>query len=687
MKVQTRLITVDVVATDSHGHPVRDMKQEDFQVLEEHGGQQKIARFALIDAANGSPAPVVTQPGITPGAPHVFTNLAPPEMRVPPTVLLLDALNTDIENQSEVHRHMLLLLKTLPTDTPIAVFVLGHTLRVVQNFTTDPKLLKTAVDRSLQSITIAKDARDDAQSASSMILAQNGGEETLQTQALEDFEKEAYVEQTTVRVDETGDALIGLAKFLGGYPGRKNLIWFSGSFPLWIEPTPSGTKIPGQEFQGAGDNSDKTRAAAEALTDAQVAVYPVDAKSLEVSQVYSVQQNPRMDRRSPGSSLGDDLSRDTGERIEGQASLKVVAESTGGRVCMNTNDLSGCVQAALDDSSSYYELSYYPDNVKWDGHFQKITVKTERHGVHLAYRRGYFATSLDARAQREKPEQLLQDACNDPLPSTSIGVAVEPIAPEAHGSETGPTRYLLTISPSALTLGAPGASAELYLQMAICEYNAQGDHFAFFPRNMSQPETDVTLKNWQQHGIRGIFEFDAKPENPRLRFAVLDVHSGTTGSVDVPAHPTDFGALPGLTGPAAGPAPANGVASPAAPAQQPTVTTALTFRSSSGHTSTLDWRAGKVTYEGDLGVELGASGFFQKFFAAQYHCEAGNLVSNDPNSTAAPRLALVLRGLSGSGVLVDFTGSEPQYTGELPVDPDARAFFEQVWKLCHCQAP
>jgi VWFA-related protein len=684
VKVETRLITVDVVATDSHGHAVRDLKQSDFQIFEEHGGQDKIARFTFIDAASGAPPPGVTQAGITPHAPHVLSNMALPELRVPPTVILLDALNTDIANQSEVHRHMLLLLKTLPANTPIAVFVLGHTLHVVQNFTTDPGLLKTAVDQSLRSITIANDPRDDSQSASSMILSQNGGEQTAETQALEDFEKEEYAEQTTIRVDETSDAMIGLAKYLGGYPGRKNLIWFSGSFPLWIEPTPSTGKIPSQEFLGSADNSDQTRAAAEALTDAQVAVYPVDAKGLEVSQLYSVQQDPRMDRRNPGASLGDDLNRDTGERIENQASLKVIAESTGGRVCINTNDLSGCVETALNDGASYYELSYYPEDIKWDGHFQKITVKTERHGVHLAYRRGYFATSFDARAHREKPEQLLDEACNDPLPSTAIGLTVEPIAPALHGGEAGPPRYLLTVSPTALTLGAPGPTSQLNLQMAICEYNAQGDHFSFFPRDISQHETDAALKSWQEHGIRGLFDFDAKPENPRLRFAVLDVRSGTTGSVDVPAHPTDFGVLPVSAGPTS--ARGGGAESPAARPQQEMVTTALTFKSNLGHTSTLDWSEGKVTYQGDLGVELGASGFFQKFFAGKYHCQAGSLISNDPNSTTAPRLALLLRGLTGSEVLVDFTGSEPQYTGQLPVNPDARAFFEQVWKLCHCQA-
>ncbi|MGD0956843.1 MAG: hypothetical protein ABR953_08415, partial [Candidatus Acidiferrales bacterium] len=83
----------------------------------------------------------------------------------------------------------------------------------------------------------------------------------------------------------------------------------------------------------------------------------------------------------------------------------------------------------------------------------------------------------------------------------------------------------------------------------------------------------------------------------------------------------------------------------------------------------------------------GASGFFQKFLGGRYHCQAGNLVPNDPSSKTTPKLAFVLRSVSGPAVLVDVTGTEPQYTGDLPVDADGRAFFSQVWKLCHCQQP
>lgn len=43
---------------------------------------------------------------------------------------------------------MIRLLKTLPRDTPVAVFLLGHSLRVAQTFTSDPAVLRAAVLKS-----------------------------------------------------------------------------------------------------------------------------------------------------------------------------------------------------------------------------------------------------------------------------------------------------------------------------------------------------------------------------------------------------------------------------------------------------------------------------------------------------------------------------------------------------------
>ena len=691
VKVSTRLITVDVVATDSHGNAIRDLKQGDFQVFDGHGGQQKIARFEFIDTSAPPAGPI---PGSLPTSPHIYANLQASPLKVPPTAILMDALNTSIFRQIQVRRDMILFLKSLPPDTPVAVFLLGHTVQIVQNFTTDPKLLRGAVDHAHRTPDlIEQNPQDDANSASAALQNMSPNAPANVIQSLQDFESQEYLEMMDQRVSETADAMRAIAKYLGGYPGRKNLVWFSESFPIWIEPT---TDFGSDPFIGATTYTGKVREAADALTDAQVAVYPVDARALEGPAAFSAASPSQ-----PGGNIGGALSREDSLRINSQATMDAIAEETGGRTCKNTNDLAGCVQEALNEGSSYYELAYYPENIKWDGHFQKITIKTPRKGVKLAYRRGYFAASTQMLANPGQPDQLLKDACIDPLPSTSIGLTVEPIAPRETPGKPPEQRYLLTVSPSALSLAPVGSARQLNLQMAICEYDPKGDRFIYFPQDLSRPVTDALLQSWQQHGIRDIFDYEAKPENPRLRFAVLDVPSGTTGSVDVPAHPRDFGAIPGSTTPPPGAAPpantpanapppaqsSQGPAPPAAaPAPRATVTTALDFRSSSGKTGKLDWSAGKVTYQGDLAAALGASGFFQQFFAPRYHCDAGNLVPNDPKATT-PRLALVLRGVTGPAVLVDLTGTEPQYTGDLPVDPDAKAFFTEVWKLCHCQAP
>ncbi len=686
LKTNTRLITVDVVATDSHGNVMRGLKPEDFQVSEEHAGQQKIVQFSFVDAsANSVPAPPA---GLIapPAAPYIYTNLLPEKMRVPPTVMLMDALNTSIQNQSEVHRHMVMLLKTLPASTPIAVFVLGHTLHVVQNFTTDPALLRAAVDHTLRSPDIEQSAQDDADSPSNVALDQNGDTETPAIRALEDFEKTEFEAQMAIRVDETTDAMISIAKFLGGYPGRKNLLWFSESFPNWIAPSSDFGADP---FQGTADYSDKIRKASEALTDARIAVYPVDARGLETNQLNSASSNPHVDLNNPGAGFGAQLGRENNTRLDAQATMQQIAEQTGGKTCVNTNDLAGCVQGALDDSSAYYELAYYPENVKWDRKFHKITVKSNQHGIKLRYRTGYFATEPGAQA-RQSPDKLLEQVCTDPLSSTAISLTVESIAPKQQSpADAGAARYLLTISPNSLTLVPGGVSRQLNLQMAICEYTPKGDSFQIYPRDLSRPVPEAVYQAWKSAGFRNIFDYDAKPENRRLRFAVLDVPSGAVGSVDVPAHPRAFGAVPVAGGGAApappSPNPAPAAAPPAAVAGPPP--THITFRGSTGASSMLDWGGDSVTYHGDLSLDLGARALFGDLFGRLYHCEAGTLMTNDVTSSAKPNFVLALRKPGGTRAQIDLGGTAPTYSGEVPVDSSARAFFDYIWKLCHCQQP
>jgi VWFA-related protein len=679
IRTNTRLIAIDVIVTDSHGNPLRGLKSEDFQVFEEHAAQQKITQFQFVDAS-ARPAPVYPA-GLTaapPGAPYMFTNLLPDSMHVPPTVMLMDALNTQIENQAEVHRHMLLLLKTLPPNTPIAVFTLSHELHVVQGFTTDPGLLRTAVDHTLRAPDIEQNPQDDADSASNQFLDQNGDQETPANQALEDFEKMEYEQQMAIRVDETTDAMVSIAKFLGGYPGRKNLLWFSESFPNWIAPN---ADFGSDSFAGTADYADRIHKASEALADARVAVYPVDARGLEASSLYSAAQQPHINRNNPGAGFGGQLTRENNTRIDTQTTMQMIADASGGKICINDNDLSGCVQGALDDSATYYELGYYPEGIKWDGRFHKITVKTTQKGAHLRYRTGYVAVDPGAAAP-QPPAKLLQQACMAPLPSTAIPMTVESLAPPLGAADPN-SRYLLTISPASLTL-LPGApTRQLSLQMAVCEFDTKGSSFQFFPRDLSAPVPETTYQGWQTRGIRNIFDYTAKPDDRRLRFAVLDVPSGAIGSIDVPAHPKQFGIIPSI-GATSGSAAAGASGAPAASAPS---LTHVNFQGSNGASSMLDWDGDGVSYHGQLGVDLGAHALYNSLFAGKYHCEQGSLTPNDISDANKPKLLLTLRKPDGRKALVDLGADAPSYSGEVPVDPSARAFFDYLWKLCHCQQP
>jgi hypothetical protein len=375
--------------------------------------------------------------------------------------------------------------------------------------------------------------------------------------------------------------------------------------------------------------------------------------------------------------------------------MEEIAESTGGRTCENTNDLAGCVQSALNDSSSYYELAYYPQDIAWDGRFHKITIKTARHGVKITYRRGYIATDTQALLKQESPDTLLKQACTDPLPSTAIPLTAEALSSAQASNPSAQTRYLLTIPSSALTFTPSGDARQTNLRVAICEYTPKGDAFQYFPRDLSRSVSEAVYRSWQTQGVRNIFDYDAKPDNKRLRFAVLDEPSGALGSLDVSAHPGEIEKIPASAAPTSGTpsgdAPSPSIPAPAAaptPVAPPTAAQErVTFRGSLGQSSTLDWAGDSLTYRGDLSIDLGAPAFFQSFIAVKYQCQAGALVPKDASSTATPKLIFRFQGAEGRIAVVDLSGSEPQYSGALPVDAAAKPFFDLVLKLSHCTQP
>jgi len=680
LQATTRLLTVDVVATNSHG-VVRDLTAEDFEISDD--GPQKIAKFAFIDrsasggAATSASAAAETRKGF-------YTNQAAIQrMTSPPTVILMDSLNSDFGDLMRVRREMMMLLKSVPTDSPVAVMLLGESLREVQGFTSDPELLRAAVDKAMSPAGEQDPMpQDDPNSASLMAYDANEDQEDTMTQELEDFEKNTYANQMDIRVQTTLDALNAIAHYLNGYRGRKNLIWVSESFPIVLWPDPDfGTTAA--MFQSSRAYGDQLEEAANALSDAQVAVYPVDARGLDTSQIFQASSNVPTRPNQRARSLPAQITRENNARINAQDTMDALAQESGGRTCKNTNDLSRCVEAALNDGGSYYELAYYPQDIKWDGAFHKITVKAKRSGVKLNYRRGYFARDELAQLAKTTPEKRLQQVCEDFLPATDIPVEAQVVAPD----QADEMRYAVAI-PNGLSFAADGQAFKINAEMAACVYAKDGRSFRFYPRDLSRSFSKLGLQDVQEHGLVGLMDFPSA-ETPRVRVAVLDEGTGLTGALDIPIRKEDLAfavAVPRAN--AGAPANATPAASNAANSMKPDPRkTTIGFSLPSGATGTLDWGGDKMIYRGDLGIDQTVPAFFARFyFNSGFHCEAGKLTPSDPNSNEPPRLLLTFENQNGSRATVNLEGAQPEYSGTLPVDDSAKAFFSRLWYLCHCTA-
>ena len=709
LKVTTRLITVDVVARDRRGNPVRDLQSSDFQVSEQGRSgkaQQQIATFRLLDRAQAKFADPERASLQLPA--NVYTNLVTTKsLSAPPTILLVDGLNTDATTQMQVRQKMVRLLASAPTDIPMAVFLLGRELRLLQNFTTDTKLLREAAERALtlEATNLqAKDFRDDSFSHSSLLEQMAGAEGqsdipggaptvqaggpgggggnsasllAMRALQLQRFEREQYAESMDVRAKLTLDALRVIARHVSGYPGRKNLLWISSAFPLSIMPDANVTMVA--KFSGIRNYGEELTAVASALTDAQIAVYPVDPRGMETQQLFDPESRGKGNPFSEGAALG----RESNLRFSNQQSMQDLAQQTGGQVCLNNNDLSECVKRAIDDSSSYYELTYYPTDKNWHGDFRRISVKTTRPGVQLSYREGYFARESDAtiaaKDAKDTDTHLSQAACNDFLTATTIFLEATALLPD----QPGQTKYFMVIDPNALSFSAPeDGMRSLQMELATCMLNHRGLPLQYNRQTIQQKFTQAEYESSIKRGVSHTISFVAKPDTARVRLLVCDTRTGMIGSVELP-HPAPIISTDKSEAGMGGPVQSSGQGSPISPASPHLVK----FRGKDGRTGILEWNAERLTYSGDMQPEASARALYDSLWAKSYSCESGRLLSMTDKSTPAPQpLHFKFDDAHGTDVYLDAQDGV-RYSGSLSVDSSVKPFFEAVRSLYQCKSP
>jgi VWFA-related protein len=417
------LVVVDVVASDSQQNPVHKLTAADFTLIE-NGKPQTVKIFEEHQTQPSAPLPPA--PKLAPG---IFTNFSIAPENGALNILLLDKLNTPMDAQTVVRDQVLKFLKEVHPGTRIAIFSLTMELKLLQGFTSNPEVLRALVEGKkgnqgaspLMNNAMEGDqpGADDPMYDTEADALGNDPSAAMILANLQQFEVEQQSLQLQLRARFTMDALNQLARYMSVLPGRKNLIWFSGSFPVNIMPDPdmltlsanstasSGASAP-DPFAGVASLEDEFRETVDLLARSQVAVYPIDARGLMVNPTMSVTQSGSTMNRKPSGFANANIKffQDTSEE---HGTMEDMAQATGGKAFVNTNGLKEAVEKAIEAGSNYYTIAYTPTDRKWNGDYRKIQVKLDRPGVTLAYRRGYFADDPNAptkknQAQNTKPD-------------------------------------------------------------------------------------------------------------------------------------------------------------------------------------------------------------------------------------------------------------------------------------------
>src|SRR6266849_5480627 len=547
IRTTTRVVLVDAIVTDASSHVVSGLTASDFTILED-GKPQKVSFFSFESRKQREAGPP-----LRPLRSDVFTNR--PEYHSasgPLVVLLLDGLNTPPGQQNYVRQQILKYLGNLKLSGPgTTILALGNDLSVLQDFTTDSQLLlaavrgykggRTVVDVESPKIdipvTTGPSGGVPAQAnVQTPLAAGGGGTDTAAdispgtnvfnsfqelADSLRRFEKTTSVDEQDVRVRITLAALRNIGRAVVGYPGRKALLWFSAGFPFDLALDER------MDLEFSKSYRVQIRQTAAVLSDANVAVYPIDARGLLTAGALA-------DPTIPATAGFPDksLASATWQKFDAEATMDHVARDTGGEVFRNTNDLNVALQAAVTDSESYYVLGYYPDRKNWDGKFHSIKVVLPNKQLKIRSRTGYFAVDPADWRKGGDEKQMISPSALHTLAATSLLFYAHQVLPDKKGQ---PVTVEILADASTVSFGSgPDLTYNTNLEFQVGALTPDGS-LARLETQVAQ--ADLRPETYQQvmkNGIPVRVQLSLKPGRYLLRVAARDNRNGHIGTLDMP---------------------------------------------------------------------------------------------------------------------------------------------------------
>ncbi|MGH9703746.1 MAG: VWA domain-containing protein [Candidatus Acidiferrales bacterium] len=492
---------IPVIVTDKQGNYLPGLGKADFELFND-GHPQDIDTFAapnLDSSTNQTAGPLPA---------NTYSNRRQPIGAAPPSVtaILIDGLNNRFESLANARNQTLEFLRTLGPRDAVTLYYLGNRLYLLHDFSKgNAGLLADLKNYKPETGTRIEDWTPSAEPPLPRPPGSQPRASVSIVKTLFPLSDDVWNLDQQSSADRTLEALRQITIHLGSMPGRKNLIWISGTFPT----ADVYVRVDGNLGSALQQHS-ATAHLAEMMNAFDIALYPVEPAGLSY--------RPSHWGSAPAAQST-------------QLVMWELAEHTGGLSFYSSKDMERVLRHAMEDLRNTYLLGVYPQPGHSPEKFHKITVKVNRPETVVRSRAG-FSPQLESGVAALFSAEIFEEARRSPLEATGIGLV-------AHSeiAEEGDSRFLdleLAVDPQDLQLqaGEKGPEAKFFL-----EFTQHNSVRMVMARSVSSVRFAMTADLYRIAKVEGIKLSNKIPLREganSVRIVVSDVNGENIGSLTIP---------------------------------------------------------------------------------------------------------------------------------------------------------
>ena len=499
LKMNSDMVLTNVVARNAKtGELVHDLKASDFRVWE-NGKEQHIATFDFQSVEMATPLQEAMVSGLAAGTGNGkgVVVAKPEELRNHRLIVFFFDLTSmqpeDLDRSVEAAQDFL-RTKMQAADL-VALVSLGDTLKVDQDFTADKKTLINEVA-----------VYNGTEGAGFEAGATSNSNQTEDTTAYTADESE----YNDLNTDRELFALRAIAKSLEKITEKKSLLYFSG-----------GISRDGIENQAS------LRAAINAAVRANLAIYSVDTRGLQA--VGPLGDASVGSLRGSGGMNGGALQNNMNSNFASQEVMATLSKDTGGKAFLDSNDFAPAFAQVQNDTSAYYAVGFRSTNPARDGKYRHLKFTTNRPGIKIEYRPGYYAPADFQHSVKQDREQQLEEQLASDLPATDMALYMD-----AYYFRTDENRYFVPVS-----LIVPGSQIPFVKggDKDKATLDILGGVLDEVKRQIGRARETVKLnvdasQNVRQKNVQYTTSFSLPPGKYHLKFVVRENQTGQMGSFE-----------------------------------------------------------------------------------------------------------------------------------------------------------